>query len=171
MKKLVILFPLFILSMPLSAAEYLGRSLYRHALDQIVVGYKMGCLSRSPQTTADQIKEGWDCRKLNSEDNLAPILRLEAEADLKVNKLLALNLIPLTSPLVLDNDEKIVGENVLDRVIGSIEMVTQLECTQDNKTDVAIGITCPRPNTSPIHLNVLINTDQGPRISKIEFVL
>lgn len=122
-------------------ADYAGRVLYLQALDQVVVGYKMGCLQgKSGFKPFGRYREAYDCRKLVSlepqdmglkEAETPPVLRLQAvvRGGKKNPRLSALRLVALSNE-IFDVREKIAGERVLDRVIGTIEERMRLTCEQ-----------------------------------------
>lgn len=121
--------------------NYTGRTLYLQALDQVVVGYKMGCRQgKSGFKPFGRYREAYDCRKLvpiaphdmrRQESETPPVLKLQAvvRGGKKNPRLSALRLVALSNE-ILDPNEKIIGERVLDRVIGTIEERMRLACEQ-----------------------------------------
>lgn len=116
-------------------ADYAGRAVYLQALDQVVVGYKMGCLQgKSGFKPFGRYREAYDCRKLVPHET-PPVLKLQAvvRGGKKNPRLSALRLVALSNE-ILDPNEKIIGERVLDRVIGTIEERMRLACEQKSSS-------------------------------------
>lgn len=116
-------------------ADYAGRILYLQALDQVVVGYKMGCLQgKSGFQPFGRYREAYDCRKLVPNET-PPVLKLQAvvRGGKKNPRLSALRLVALSGE-AFDAREKIIGERVLDRVIGTIEERMRLTCEQNSNS-------------------------------------
>ncbi len=167
---LIVLLILPLISQADIEKNYYGRTLYHQSLDQIVVGYKMGCLSRQSVETPEIFTEGYDCRKFTPDET--PILRLEATASQTATpQLLSLKLIPLVANVELHPNEEIIGEDVLYRIVGTIEESTQKECSALKKLNAEYVITCPRENKEDIVLTVLVDTTLQPkqRILEISF--
>ncbi|MBI2604517.1 MAG: hypothetical protein HYW49_00405 [Deltaproteobacteria bacterium] len=126
-------------------ADYAGRTLYLQALDQIVVGYKMGCRQgKSGFRPFGRYREAYNCRKLvpaaphdmrRQESETPPVLKLQAvvRGGKKNPRLSALRLVALSGE-AFDSREKITGERVLDRVIATIEERMNLTCTQKSNS-------------------------------------